>query len=75
MSRAAEDGYWIMPPAPFQQSMYQDPGFAAILERQKARQAREREKVLSVVCTNNPYADVWQPTETTCEEYFSAGRG
>jgi Tfp pilus assembly protein PilF len=75
MSRAAEDGYWIRPPAPFQQPMYQDPGFAAILERQKARQAREREKVLSVVCANNPYAEVWQPTETTCEEYFSAGQG
>jgi len=71
ISKAAEDGYWIRPPAAFQLSMYQDPGFAAILEKQRVRQARERAKLLAVVCNNNPYATVWQPTEETCQRYFS----
>jgi tetratricopeptide (TPR) repeat protein len=74
IAKAAKDGYWIKPPAAFQQAMYQDPGFAPILEGQRARQAREREKVLAVVCTNNPYAAVWQPTEETCAQYMPAGR-
>jgi hypothetical protein len=67
IAKAAEDGYWVRPPAAFQQSMYQDPGFAPILEGQAARQAREREKLLAVVCADNPYAAVWQPTKETCE--------
>ncbi len=74
ISKAAEEGYWIRPPAAFQQTMYQDPGFAAILEGQKVRQAREREKVLAVACADDyPYAAVWQPTEETCKRYYSAG--
>jgi hypothetical protein len=73
ISQAADEGHWLPPPRAFQQAMFQDPGFAPILERQKARQARERAKVLAVVCNNNPYATVWQPTEETCKRYFSAG--
>lgn len=72
ISKAVEDGFWLAPPAAFQQAMYQDPGFAPILEIQEARQTRERIKVLAVVCNNNPYTAVWQPTEETCERYFSA---
>lgn len=30
------------------------------------RQARERKQVLDVVCTDNPYAEIWQPSEATC---------
>jgi hypothetical protein len=68
IAKAAEAGYWIRPPSTFQQAMYQDPGFAAILEKQKIRQAREREKVLAVACAADyPYADVWQPAKETCE--------
>ena len=32
-------------------------------------QARERNRFLSIVCTNNPYADVWQPAEETCDRF------
>jgi hypothetical protein len=74
IAKAAEEGFWIRPPSKFQQAMYDDPGFAAILEKQKARQAREREKVLAVACAADyPYADAWQPAEETCKRYFSAG--
>ena len=75
MSKAADDGYWIRPPGAFQESMYQDPGFVPLLEQQKVRQAREREKLLEVVCTDHPYAEVWQPSEETCEQYLSAAPG
>ena len=68
MAKGAMDGYWVGPPAAFQQALFQDPGFAPILERQRMRQARERRKVLSVVCDNNPYASVWQPLPETCQE-------
>ena len=52
--------------------MYDDPGFAPILAKQKANQARERDKFLSVVCVDNPYADVWVPMESTCGDYAAA---
>jgi len=71
MAKAARDGYWIRPAAPFQRSMYDDPGFAPLLEEQKARQAGEQAQVLAVVCTNNPYATVWRPAEETCARYRS----
>jgi hypothetical protein len=69
IAKAAEKGFWIKPPSPFQKPMYQEPEFILILERQAARQARERDRVLSIVCNDNLYAAVWQPTEETCERY------
>ena len=30
------------------------------------------DKVLAVVCTDNPYADVWVPMESTCSGYTAA---
>jgi len=68
MARGAMDGYWVRPPAAFQQALFQDPGFIPILERQRIRQARERRKLLAVVCHDNPYASVWQPAPETCQE-------
>jgi TolB-like protein/Tfp pilus assembly protein PilF len=72
MSKAAEDGYWIHPPAAYQQAMYEDPQFVAILEKQKVRQAREREKVLALACADDyPYAAVWQPAAETCQRHLA----
>jgi hypothetical protein len=72
MSKAAEDGYWLRPPAAFQQTMYEDPQFVAILEKQKVRQAREREKVLALACADDyPYVAVWQPAAETCERHLA----
>jgi len=68
MAKGAMDGFWIKPPAAFQKAIFNDPGFAPILERQRNRQARERRKVLAVVCHDNPYAAVWQPVPETCKE-------
>ncbi len=42
---------------------------AAVRASQEARQTRERERFLAIVCTDNPYAAVWQPAEGTCERF------
>jgi adenylate cyclase len=67
IARAAEDGYFILPGEAYLQTLYDDPGFAPILAGQEARQARERNRFLAIVCTDNPYADVWQPAAGTCK--------
>ena len=69
IAKAADDGFFILPNEAYLQTLYDDPGFAPIIARQEARQARERNRFLSIVCTNNPYADVWQPAEGTCERF------
>lgn len=73
IAKAAEEGFWIEePPGAYREAMYEEPEFKLILERQEIRKTREREKVLAVVCNDNPYAAVWQPTEETCQEYSAS---
>ncbi len=67
LSAAAEKGLFIWPNEAYMQSFYDQPEFNIIMEKQKARQKRERTKFLNVVCTDNPYIDVWQPAKGTCE--------
>ena len=69
IAKAAKDGYWIQPPFGFQIEMYREPEFELILQKQAIRQAAERTKVLDVVCTDNPYATVWDPLPETCENF------
>ena len=69
LDKGTEDGVFVPPNEAYLQTLYDDPGFAPILARQKARQVREREKVLAVVCNDNPYEAVWQPAEGTCDEF------
>ena len=71
IAKAAADGYFILPNEAYLQTLYDDPGFAPILASQEARQARERNRFLTIVCTDNPYAAVWQPAEGTCERFAS----
>ncbi len=73
IAKGAEDGYFIVPNESYLQVLYDDPGFAPIRAMQEARQARERERVLAIVCTDNPYAAVWQPAEGTCERFAAVG--
>jgi len=73
LDKGTEEGVFVRPHEAYFQSLYDDPGFAPILARQEARQVRERDKVLAIVCTDNPYAAVWQPAEGTCERFAAAG--
>jgi tetratricopeptide (TPR) repeat protein len=69
IAKAVEDGVFIPQREAYLQTLYDDPGFAAVRASQEARQTRERERFLAIVCTNNPYAAVWQPAEGTCERF------
>jgi TolB-like protein len=73
ITKAADDGYFILPNAVYLQELYDDPGFAPIRADQEARRARERNKFLANVCTDNPYEEVWQPAEGTCERFAVEG--
>lgn len=72
LDKATEDGVFFPPNEAYLQAIYGDPGFAPILARQEARQVREREKILSIVCNGNPYEAVWQPAEGTCERFAAS---
>jgi tetratricopeptide (TPR) repeat protein len=74
VAKAVEDGFFIPPNDAYLQVLYDDPGFAPIRAAQEARQASERNRFLAIVCTDNPYEEVWQPVEGTCER-FAAERG
>ena len=74
IAKAVENGYFIPPAKFYPQALYDDPGFAPIVEQQKANQARERNRFLAVVCMDNPYLEVWKPAEGTCEKFHPGGR-
>ena len=69
LDAAVKQGEFIPTNQEYLRFIYDDAAFAPILARQQANQARERDKVLSVVCLDNPYADVWVPMESTCSGY------
>jgi TolB-like protein len=69
IDKAVSDGFFIPQYEAYLQTLYDDQGFAPIREMQEARQTRERNKFLTIVCTDNPYEDVWQPAEGTCERF------
>lgn len=69
IARASADGYFIQSNFAYMQSLYDDPGFAPIRAEQEVRWVRERNRFLDIVCTDNPYREVWQPAEGTCERF------
>jgi tetratricopeptide (TPR) repeat protein len=73
IASAVEDGTFIPQSEAYLQVLYDDPAFAPILASQEARQASERKRFLGIVCTDNPYAPVWQPAEGTCERSAAEG--
>jgi hypothetical protein len=73
VAKAVDDGYFILPNEAYLQSLYDDPGFTPILASQEARQLRERNRFLAIVCADNPYEAVWQPAEGTCERFAAEG--
>ena len=74
LARAVEKGSFIPQENAYLQVLYDDPGFAPIRAMQEDRQARERKRFLAIVCTDNPYEAVWQPTEGTCERFFTEAK-
>jgi TolB-like protein len=66
IARAAQDGYWLPKPGKFQEAMYVEPEIKEALKIQANRQARERNRLLNVVCNNNPFRSIWRPMPETC---------
>jgi adenylate cyclase len=67
--REVENGGHFNMNVGFMQEFYEHPDFAPIQAIQDAMQEREREKLLTIVCNNNPYEAVWQPQPGTCEAF------
>jgi TolB-like protein/DNA-binding winged helix-turn-helix (wHTH) protein/Tfp pilus assembly protein PilF len=67
IAKAATEGFFILPAEAYFDVLHEDSRFAEILERQVERQMREQARFLAVVCTDNPYAGVWEPENGTCE--------
>ncbi len=73
IAKGVQDGYFVRANKAYLQALYNDPGFSPIRARQEAWRVRERQRLLAIVCTDNPYAAVWQPTAETCERFAAAG--
>lgn len=71
--KAIEDGYFIRgrDQGYYLGDLFEDPGFGDILEIHQATLARERARLLAVVCYDNPYESLWRPSEETCAEVKS----
>ena len=69
LKEAAERGEHIRLNVGALEELYAHPGFVPILAIQEARQQREREKFLAIVCNDSPYEAIWQPQPGTCEAY------
>jgi tetratricopeptide (TPR) repeat protein len=75
LARSVEKGAFILPNAAYLQTLYENPGFLPIKAQQKAHRAHEREQFLAVVCRENPYQEVWQPAEETCQRFLPVVMG
>jgi len=73
IARAANDGFFIFPDEAYLKELYDDPGFAPIIESQRVRQIRERKRFLGIVCNSSPYTGLWEPEELTCEQFAAEG--
>ena len=73
IAEGVENGYFIMPSEAYLQELYDHPKFPEIRAKQDVRLGRQRDRFLSIVCTENPYQNIWQPAERTCERFAARG--
>jgi TolB-like protein/DNA-binding winged helix-turn-helix (wHTH) protein len=67
LTKAVSSGYLIPPNSAYLQFLYDDPDLAPVFERQRAHVRAQRQAFLQAICPENPYAEVWQPVEGTCQ--------
>lgn len=75
IAEEVENGRYLSLQQAYLQTLYDDPGFAQIRKMQETRAGIEREMFLNVVCNDNPYAGVWQPSESTCDRHAKQNNG
>ncbi len=68
--KAVEDGFYLRgrDQGFYLGDLFDDPRFSATLEMHQATLARERGRLLAVVCNDNPYDSLWRPSEESCSE-------
>jgi TolB-like protein len=59
---------------PIFEDLRDEPRFVALREEVDALLAAEHDKVLQLICFNNPVRDDWQPMPETCEGVVEQGR-
>jgi tetratricopeptide (TPR) repeat protein len=52
---------------PVFEDLQDEPGFVAVRQELDENLAREHEKILQLICFDNPVPDEWQPLPETCE--------
>ena len=72
IAEAVEQNVYIWPNEAYLQDLYDDTGFEPIRKAQEDHQARERDRFLAIAFNESPWADIWQPREETCEQFYSA---
>ena len=72
MERAVQDGYFVRIHPPLLPGLFNDPAFVSILQIQQDRREREQRKLFSIVCADNPYEAVWQPSRESCETFHQS---
>jgi len=68
--KAVEDGYYLRgrDQGFYLGNLSEDPRFAPIMQIHQATKAREKARLLAVVCENNPYQSLWRPATETCAQ-------
>jgi TolB-like protein len=59
---------------PIFEDLWDEPRFVALRQEVDVLLAEEHEKVLQLICFNNPVPDEWQPMPETCEGVVEQGR-
>ena len=69
LESAIRDGHrwWMILDDPIFEDLGKDPRFIALRQDLDAILAEEREKVLQLICFNNPVPDEWRPMPETCD--------
>lgn len=75
IAEEVENGRYLQLEHAYLQTLYNDPGFVPIRNTQETRVGIEREKFLKIVCNDNPYAAVWQPSDNTCDRFAKQDNG
>jgi TolB-like protein/DNA-binding winged helix-turn-helix (wHTH) protein/Tfp pilus assembly protein PilF len=66
ITKALRDGFDIRERMPYFALLSSDPEFDRLMQIQEGHRQRELQRLLSIVCHENPYATIWQPRDETC---------
>jgi TolB-like protein len=71
LERAVSAPFYMPTRLHYLQDLLNHPGYEPVQELRQAWLQGERQKFLSVVCGDSPYAEVWQPEPETCTQFLN----